>query len=277
MPTLPLRGIDLHYEDSGESEPGQETLLFAHGLLWDGRLWEPQVAAFRDRYRCITFDFRGQGRTEVTADGYDMDTLAEDAAALIEALDLAPCHFVGLSMGGFVGMRVAARRLELVRSLALLETSSEPEPKENVPRYRLLNFIARWFGLGLVAGRVMKILFGRTFLQDPARAGERRELRRRLVGNHRLGISRAVDGVIERQGIEDELDKIQAPTLVLVGDEDVATVPAKSQRIHQRIAGSKLVLIPQAGHTSNLEQPEAVNAALEEFLASVSASVPDHS
>jgi pimeloyl-ACP methyl ester carboxylesterase len=269
MPTLHLRGIDLHYEDSGQ---GEETILFAHGLLWDGRLWEPQVEAFQSRYRCITFDFRGQGRTEVTADGYDMDTLAEDAAALIETLDLVPCHFVGLSMGGFVGMRVAARRPELVRSLSLLETSSEPEPQENVPRYRLLNFIARWFGLGLVAGRVMKILFGRTFLEDPARADQRRKLRQRLVANHRIGISRAVNGVIERKGITDELGKIRAPTLILVGDEDVATVPAKSQRIHEGIAGSKLVVIPHAGHTSNLEQPEAVNAALEEFLASVGTS-----
>ncbi|MDY7094057.1 MAG: alpha/beta fold hydrolase [Acidobacteriota bacterium] len=275
MPSLDLQGVRLHYEDSGPAPgagQGSQTLLFAHGLLWDGRLWEPQIEAFRDRYRCITFDFRGQGRTEVTDDGYDMDTLAEDAAALIEALDIGPCHFVGLSMGGFVGMRVAARRPELVRSLCLLETSSEPEPRKNVPRYRLLNFIARWFGLGLVAGRVMKILFGRTFLHDPTRADERRELRRRLVGNHRIGISRAVDGVIERQGIEGELGKIQAPTLILVGDEDVATIPAKSQRIHEGIAGSQLVIIPQAGHTSNLEQPEAVNAALEEFLTGVSAS-----
>lgn len=266
MPTIDLPGARLWYEERGS---GPETIVFAHGLLWSGRLFEPQVAALEDRYRCITFDFRGQGRSEITADGYDMDTLAADAAALIESLGAAPCHFVGLSMGGFVAMRLGFRRPELLRSLVLIETSAEPEPEENQPRYRRLNAVARWFGLGLVVGAVMKILFGRTFLEDPARKAERRELRSRLVANRRRGITRAVTGVIEREGVLDRIHEIPVPTLIMVGDEDVATVPAKAKAIHQRIPGSRLVTIPGAGHTSNLEQPEAVNAALEDFLASL--------
>jgi pimeloyl-ACP methyl ester carboxylesterase len=195
-----------------------------------------------------------------------MDTLAEDAAALIEALDAAPCHFVGLSMGGFIGMRLAIRRPELLKSLVLLETSADPEPPESARQYRLLNFVARWFGLGLVAGRVMPIMFGEPFLTDPERADLRAAWRERLVANDKVGITRAVKGVVEREGVYDELGEITVPTLVVVGEEDVATPPPKAERIAARIPNAELVVLPRAGHTSTVEEPKAVNAALEAFL-----------
>lgn len=254
----------LHVEDTGGAGP---PVLFAHGLLWDTRLFAPQVAALQGQHRCIAYDHRGQGRSEVTADGYDMDTLAADAAALIERLDVAPVDFVGLSMGGFVGLRLAIRRPELLRSLVLIDTSAAPEPPANLPRYRLLNFIARWFGFRPVVDRVMPILFGTTFLADPARAAERATYRARLLALDRIGTPRAVRGVIERAGVEAELQRIRTPTLVIVGEEDVATPPACAEALAAGIAGAQLLRIAGAGHTSTLEQPAAVNAALAEFLA----------
>jgi pimeloyl-ACP methyl ester carboxylesterase len=267
MPKLRVNGAEIYYEDVGS---GPQTIVFAHGLLWSCRMFDEQVAALTDRYRCVSFDFRGQGQTEVTGDGYDMDTLSEDAAALIEALQLAPCHFAGLSMGGFIGMRLAARRPELLRSLILMETSADPEPPENIPRYRQLARVARYIGLRPAAGRVMWVMFGTTFMTDPARAAARKLWRQRMASNDKKGILRALTGVIERKPIYDELGRIGVPTLILVGDEDVATVPAKAQRIHEAIAGSRLVTIPHAGHTSSVEQPHAVTAALKDFLANVS-------
>jgi len=264
MPFLEVNGTRLYYEDTGgEGVP----IVFSHGLLWSGRMFHKQVEALKGRYRCITYDHRGQGRSDVwRVDAVDMETVYEDAAALIEALGVAPCHFVGLSMGGFVGQRLAARRPELLRSLVLLETSSDPEPAENVPRYKLLTFISRWLGMRWVADKVMPIMFGRTFLEDPSREEERAEWRRELVGNRR-DIWRAVNGVIRRRGVYEELGRVKVPTLVLVGEEDKATVPAKAERIHGAIAGSKLVRMPRGGHTSTVEEPELVNAALEDFLA----------
>ena len=263
MPKLTVNNAKLHFEEHGA---GPETIVLAHGLLWSGRMFDDQVNALKDRYRCITFDFRGQGQSEITESGYDIDTHGEDAAALIEALQCAPCHFLGLSMGGFVGMRLAIRRPGLLKSLMLVETSADPEPEENIGRYRLLNFVARWFGLRLVADRVMPIMFGAKFLRDPGRREQRHEWRERMIANHRVGITRAVNGVIDRAGVHDQLDGITTPTLIIVGDQDVATVPAKAERMHARIRGSRLVVIPGAGHTSTVEEPRAVNAALEEFL-----------
>ena len=266
MPKIQVNGAKLHYTEEGT---GPETILFAHGLLWSGQMFTAQVNALKDCYRCITFDFRGQGQSEVTQGGYDMETLYQDTVALIEALGCAPCHFAGLSMGGFMGMRLAARRPELLRSLILLGASADAEPKENIPRYNRLNFIARWFGLRLVAAPVMRILFGQSFLTDPNRAAQREEWKKHLIANHRIGITRAVKGVIDRQGVYDEIGKITTPTLILVGEEDVATIPAKAERIQARIAGSRLVRIPKSGHSSTIEEPEAVNLAIKAFLNSL--------
>ncbi len=253
-----------------EAGTGPETIVFAHGLVFSGRMFDEQVSALKDRYRCITFDFRGQGQSQVTPDGYDMDSLCEDAAQLIERLDCAPCHFLGFSMGGFVAMRLALRRPELVKSLILADTSADPEPKRNLRKYRLLNLIARRVGPFAVARHVMPMMFSQKFLWDSDRAFKRREMRQQVVANDRIGVTRAVDGVIHRQGVYDELDKIGIPTLVIIGDRDVATPPERSERISERIPDCQLVVIPESGHMTPIEEPGAFNAALEEFLASLS-------
>ena len=263
MPFVTVNGVKLHYTDTGS---GPETIVFSHGLLMSGKMFDAQVAHFSDRYRCITFDHRGQGQSEVAQDGYDMDSVARDAEALIEALDLGPVHFAGLSMGGFVGMRLALWRPELLKSLILLETSADPEPEENQPKYRMLNFVARWFGLRVVVGQVMPIMFGQSFLNDPARAGERKLWRDRICGNDRKGIVRAVQGVIDRDGVFDDLGRIDTPTLILVGEEDVATVPLKSERICAAINGARMQVMPRAGHSATIEEPDEVNARVEAFL-----------
>jgi pimeloyl-ACP methyl ester carboxylesterase len=150
-----------------------------------------------------------------------------------------------------------------------METSADAEPAENVPRYRLLGGIVRTLGrlgMRLVMGRVMRIMFGRTFLGDAAREADRRLWRERGMANHRLGVTRALQGVIQRKPIYGELGRITVPTLVMVGDEDVATVLSKAERIRDAIAGARLVVIPGAGHTSSVEQPKLVNAALEGYF-----------
>ncbi len=266
---LTVNGTSLWVEDSGGDGP---PLLFSHGLLMSSRMFDAQVAALQGRYRCIRWDHRGQGRSaDVNARAIAIEQVTDDAVALIGALALPPVHFVGLSMGGFVGMRLAARHPARLRSLTLLDTSADAEPAENVPRYRLLNAVTRWLGIRWVVGRVMPIMFGRTFLSDPAKAADRARWRAQLARNRR-SIYRAVNGVIEREVVTAELAAVRCPTLVLVGEEDVATVPAKSERIVSLISGAELRRIPGAGHSSSVEQPEAVTAALDAFLSRVDAS-----
>src|SRR5262249_32166952 len=114
MPTIQANGVNLFYKESGS---GPESIVFSHGFLMDHTMFEPQRAAFEKQYRVIAYDHRAQGQSGDSGQGYDMDTQAEDAAALIKALKAAPCHFAGLSMGGFVGMRLAAHHPELIKTL----------------------------------------------------------------------------------------------------------------------------------------------------------------
>lgn len=266
MPRLAINGTQLHVEDSGPGSTG-EAILFSHGLLWSTRMFDPQVAALRDRYRCVAYDHRGQGRSgDHDGRSVPIETCYEDAVALIEALDLAPVHVCGQSMGGFVALRLAARHPDLVRSLTALATSADPEPEESRRRYTALATVARVTGLRPVAGPAMRVMFGRTFLSDPARGLERRIWRDRLTGNPR-SVHKAVRGVVERPGVAHELPAIHAPTLVAVGDEDVATPPPCADRIAATVADARLERIPGAGHSPSVEQPRAVTAALEGFLS----------
>lgn len=260
MPFVTVNDVKLYYEIQGE---GEETILFSHGLLLNSQMFGAQINYFKNRYRCVAYDHRGQGQSELTETGYDMDTLTEDAVQLINALQLGSCHIVGLSMGGFVAMRLAARYPDLVKSLILLETSADEEPF--VFKYRLLTVIYRLFGAAPIARRIMKIMFGQNFLNNPVRKAERDKWRM-YVENNPKTIVRAVDGVIDRKPVFDELKKITAPTLVMVGDQDIATVPAKAERIHSQIPNAQLLILKGAGHSSTIEEPDQVNSAMDEFL-----------
>jgi 3-oxoadipate enol-lactonase len=269
MPQVNVNDTRLYIEDTGGRGP---VVLFSHGLLYSCRMWDAQVPSLRGRFRCISYDHRGQGQSEVPGGGYDMESVAEDAAALIRVLGVPPVHFVGLSMGGMVGMRVAARHPELVRSLVLLDTSADPEPPKNLPRYRMLTFIERWLGPRLVVGAVMKIMHGVTVRADPSRAADLLSVRDRFIAMNRIGAVRAIHGVLSRKGVKDELKNIRVPTLVMVGEEDTATVPAKAEAIASGIAGAKLVRIPRAGHLSPIDNPGFVTEQLSGFLGALGGS-----
>lgn len=266
MPHLTTNGVSFYYEDTGGPNPA---IVFSHGLLMSNRMFAAQVDALKDRYRCVAYDHRGQGQSsDPGGRAHDMETCFRDAVAIIEGLDARPCHFVGLSMGGFVGMRLAARRPDLLYSLSLLETSAESEPADNVPKYRKMAFVAGWFGTRRVVDRVMPILFGKTFMADPAMAQVRAAWRAEIAARPR-SIVRAVRGVIEREDVLEEITSIRLPTLVVVGDEDAATPPPKARRIQQLIPGSRLARIAAAGHSSTVEQPAEVTRVLSDFLASL--------
>jgi 3-oxoadipate enol-lactonase len=266
MPMLQVNATSLHYEDTGAAETG-ETVAFMHGLLWNTELFAAQIAALRARYRCVAWDHRGQGRSAIDhRHCIGMELVTQDAIAVLERL-AAPVHLVGLSMGGFVAMRIAARRPDLVRSLILLETSADPEPLENVKRYRVLSAVTRVVGPRIVARRVAPIMLGRAVIEDPARRAELAHFMDVMTA--RRDVWRAVNGVIDRAGIYDELGRIRTPTLVVVGDQDVATPPPKAERIVSAIAGARLEVIARAGHSSPVEEPAAVTAVIERWLRSL--------
>jgi pimeloyl-ACP methyl ester carboxylesterase len=275
MPTIDVRGTVISYSDTGTppGRPDAPTVVFGHGLLFGGWMFRAQVAALRDRYRCVTLDWRGQGETPPARGGYDMDSLTADAAGLIGALGVAPVHWVGLSMGGFVGQRLAVRHGELLRSLTLLDTSAEAEEPDRVRERVVLAWVQVLVGIGPVAGQVKPLLFGPSFLADPASAGVIAEWRRRLRGCRRTAVKDAVLGVARRAAVTGEIGAIAVPTLVVVGADDRATPVDRAERIAGLIPGAQLRVVADCGHSSTLEQPDAISALLAEFLAEPTAAL----
>lgn len=259
-----VNGTSLYLEDTGGSGP---VVAFSHGLLFSCRMFDAQIEALRPTCRCIAWDHRGQGRSaRASGRSVPIETVTADAVALLDSLGVSKVHFVGLSMGGFVGLRVAARRPDLVASLTLLDTSADAEPAENLPRYRWLTRIVAVTGPGVVMSQVLPILFGRTWLEDPRHRDARAHWRRRLSGNRR-DIVKAVRGVIERESVRDTLSAIRCPVTVAVGDEDVATTPAKAEALAKGIPGAALVTLPHTGHSSSIEAPEAVTRVIRDTMA----------
>lgn len=272
MPTLSINGAQIYYEDSAPNQDNlpqdqqKPVLLFAHGLLWGTHLYDKQVEHFKPNYRCIAFDFRGQGKSEVTKSGYDMDSLAEDAIALLEALEISKCHLVGLSMGGYVAQRVALKRPDLLHSLILLDTGAEAENPEKKADYKKMLRAIHWLGMKRISKKVMPIMFGETFLNDKSRKQEYKTWLEHLRQNNKKGSMRATAGVIERDRVLSRLPDINLPTLIVVGDEDKPTPYEEAQKMHFAIKGSKLAVIKQAGHSTPVEQPERLNQVMSTFL-----------
>lgn len=266
MPTFTHGSATISYSDTGapSGRPDAPTVFFGHALLFGGWMFNPQIAALKSQYRCVAIDWRGQGDSPATNDGYDMDTLTDDAIALIESLGVAPVHYVGLSMGGFVGQRIAARRPELIRTLVLLDTSAGPA--RDAAKYKLLSTIFRLTGIGMLRKPVLPMVFGPTFRADPSNKPVIEGWERALRRSRRSGISKATIAVADRLPMENEIGRIEAPTLVIVGADDVATPPDESQRIVELIPGARLVTIPDSGHSTTLEKPDIVTELLRSFL-----------
>ncbi|UJP66414.1 alpha/beta fold hydrolase [Mongoliitalea daihaiensis] len=263
MPYIQLNNTKLFYIKEGE---GKEVIVFSHGLLWSQKMFRSQVEALKKIYTVIAYDHRGQGQSEVSTGDYDMDLLTQDALELIDKAACQPVHFVGLSMGGFVGMRLAARYPDKVKSLVLLETSANPEPVENLPKYKFLNGIVKYVGVvSFVAKKVMPIMFAQSWLENPKNKKEYNFWIKELQSNKK-SITKSVEAVIYRKGVEEEIRNIQCPTMVVVGDEDAATKPEKAKFIQMSIPNAVLHMVPGAGHSSCIEKPDEINKLILEWL-----------
>lgn len=261
MPFINVNNAKLYYEEEGS---GDKVLVFGHSMLFNLRMFDQQVAHLKNEYRCIRFDFRGHGKSESTINGYDLDNLTEDAAELIKSLNCSPCHFIGFSMGGMVAMRIALKYPDLIQSLVLIDTSSEPQPKEL--KNTLMLFVAKNFGLKPISGQVLSMFFGKKFLEDPERKEERKIWKNHFENNNRKGLVKAVNGVLSRTGITEKLEMIKQPTTIMVGDKDQLTEVSISKILHSHINNSSMEIIPDAGHMSPVEEPDMVNSLISSHL-----------
>eukprot|EP00923_Selenidium_pygospionis_P018683 GHVN01032627.1.p1 GENE.GHVN01032627.1~~GHVN01032627.1.p1 ORF type:complete len:248 (-),score=41.66 GHVN01032627.1:1530-2273(-) len=238
-------------------------------------MFKYQIEMLKPIYRVITYDHRGQGQSEVTDDpaGYDLENLYSDTIVLIEKLNLkTPIHFAGLSMGGFIGLRLASRRPDLIKSLVLMDTSRRGEPIGKLIKYKLMSLVVNLFGIPSIVRPVMEIMFSPSFLNDENRRDEVEYWRGRLLSNA-ASVTMAVNGVIRRDGLSgDEINKINCPCLILVGSQDRATPINESELMNLEInktkvrKNCKLIIVDGGGHTSCVEKSDEYNYHILRFL-----------
>ncbi len=254
------------YDDIGHGP----LVLFGHGLSCDRHMFDDQVHALRDRYRCLTLDWPGHGdRTTFDAGGWSLDDLARDVAELIASLDAGPASLVGLSQGGMVFMRVAIDHPELVRAMALLDTSARAEPPDRVGAISAnldrLRYAPESVREDFIRDLAVPAFFGAPW-RDANPDLVEREVALRL-SHDRLGYELATRAVIERRQIDlEKLAALEVPSLVLVGELDALTPPAHAQELAASIPRAILEVIPGAGHHTPLERPVEVTTALAAFL-----------
>jgi pimeloyl-ACP methyl ester carboxylesterase len=227
------------------------------------------VDALKDAYDVVAVDLRGQGRSETTEDqaAYDMWNQAEDVYGLIQELGLGPVHWVGLSMGGFIGMRLALTHPEAIRDMVLLDTQARPEDPERVERYDAFCEVV-WDGqLEAVEPALPPIFFSDRFIAEHPDEVEA-WLGFLRGGNHR-GMVMATRGVNGRDDITDRLGEIGVPTLVLHGSEDAAIDVDRGEALAAGIPGARFELIDGAGHQSNVDTPDVVSQKIRAFLDQV--------
>jgi 3-oxoadipate enol-lactonase len=265
MPTITVHGCPLFYDDSGGHGP---PVLLLHGLLFDGRMFDEQVAALRERYRCIRMDFRGQGRSGPAARGFQVEQQTADVLALLRALDVSAAHLVGLSMGGYVSMRIAARHPDTVLTLTLLNTGAGAHPPGKYPEHLALASLARVLGPGQprVAAALEHSMYGQAFRTDPATDVIRRQWRARWASAHVPSVLHTLAGITKRPDIHPELPDITAPALVMTGRQDAHHPPRDAHQIVEGIPGSSYLELDGVGHSATIEAPGEVTAAIGQLL-----------
>lgn len=253
-----VNGQRLYYEDTGGSGPA---IIFSHGLMMDHEMFAPQVAALRDRYRCIVWDERGHGATAVdTPQPFTYYDSADDLAALLDHLDIREAVLAGMSQGGFLSLRCALTHPDVVKGLILIDTQAGQELAEKMPAYQQM--IETFIQQGLtpeLGNAIAYIILGSDFPDSDRWKEKWRAFKAaNIAGNFQT--------LASRDDITDRLPEIRKPALIVHGDADVAIPLERAQIMEQGLQDAQLAVIQGAGHAANLSHPEPVNEAIESFL-----------
>jgi pimeloyl-ACP methyl ester carboxylesterase len=250
-----LNGIEIDYEVSGRGP----AVLLSHGYSATRRMWDDQHRALGDRYRVISWSMRGHGETESPADpaAYSADLTVADMRALLAHVGAERAVIGGLSLGGYVSLAFYLAHPEMVRALVICDSG---------PGYRNADARRQWNERAQERAVALES-------RGLDALGKSREVRE-SASLHRSaqGLAHAARGMLAQEGsrVIDGLGAIDVPTLIIVGDRDQPFI-APCEYMAKKISGARLEVIRDAGHSSNLDQPEAFNRVLLDFLDSLPA------
>jgi 3-oxoadipate enol-lactonase len=263
MAVVERGAIRIFYEDAGSGL----CVVLGHSFLCSGEMWAPQVAPLAERFRVVNVDFRGHGRSGPAKEPFSLEDMVDDVVAVLDALGVERAVWAGLSIGGMVALRAALRLPERVSGLILADTTARAESAGKRMQYHALGLVARVGGFRPVLPFVLPLMFGGTTRRT--RPDLVREWSARFAAAHVPSTLAALGALLGRRSLLPRLGEIRSPCLVIVGEEDAALPPFHSREIVEAVPGARLVTIPEAGHLTSLEQPEAVTQAMQGFLASL--------
>ena len=251
-------GIDIHCEISGSGP----WLMLSHSLCCDGSMWQPQMAALERRFSVLRFDTRGHGGSDAPAGAYSFEQLTDDVLGLLDALQIERTHFCGLSMGGMIGQHMALKAPQRIGRMVLADTTSRM-PAEAAPLWAERIRIATEQGMAPLVQPTLERWFTAPYraAHPEVMANIGALIRSTPIAGY-VGCAQA----IARIDVTDRLHGVKAPTLVIVGSDDLGTPPAMSEAIAAAIPGARLEVIADASHLSNIEQAQAFNTLLLDFL-----------
>jgi len=263
--TIDLGGNALAYTDSADGP----TLVLLHAFPLDREMWRPQLGALAGAARVLAVDLPGFGHSPAGTTPFAIESAADAVADLLDAVGGAGRVVVaGLSMGGYVAMAFARRHPDRLAGLVLADTRSEADDEAAKQGRAKMIALANEKGAAAVAEQMLpKLLSEATLANRPEVVETVRKLAARQTAD---GVANGLAALRDRPDATAGLDNVAVPTLILVGEHDAVTPPVLASAMGARIWGSLVVTIPGAGHLSNLENPEAFNAALLDFLAKVS-------
>ena len=252
-------GISINYRfDGPESAP---LVTMSHSLAANLDMWQWQMPALAE-YRVLRYDTRGHGRTDAPGGEYSLDMLADDLFALLDALGIEATHYIGLSMGGMIGQTAALKDQSRFRTLSLCDTSSRI-PREAQPVWEERIATARGQGMEALVEPTVERWFSKGYRERQAVEVDKvRAMIRTTSVDGYCGCCAA----IARLDLTDRISAIERPVLLIVGEEDPGTPVAAHEAIRERIAGSELIVLPEALHFSNVERQTDFDRALVEFL-----------
>ena len=269
MSTFTIDSKTMHYVDKGEGP----VLIFGHSYLWDNEMWAPQVEMLSQHYRCIVPDLWSHGQSDAApANTRSLTDYAKDILSLIDYLEIETFSLIGLSVGGMWATELTVLVPERVKSLVLMDTFVGLEPEVMHSKYFAMLDIIRDLQKvpAVMIEQIAPMFFARNVQQEnPELVTKLRKWLEGITGQQAIDITQIGRMVFDRRDAFDDIEKFALPTLIMVGMEDTPRPPFESQLMQDAISGSQLVLVPNAGHISNLEQPEFVTDKLVTFLESV--------
>ncbi|MDQ3686762.1 MAG: alpha/beta hydrolase [Acidobacteriota bacterium] len=262
MPVINVNDVALNYHEQGNRD--RRTIVFAHALLWSSEVFDYLVSELEDDFHIIVVDIHGHGksgyRTPMT-----LEEITDDYYHLLTKLDLSKVIWIGFSIGGMIGMRLALQHPEIIDSLILIATTARLDPPQIREQTWKLWEMFRDGHRASIADAALQFFFAPATYKNQPQLVE--HYRHQLINFKQVeGMFEAARAVFDRNDIGDEISTIKAPTLVIAGKDDTATSPMESEVIASRIPNAQVKIFDEANHLLVVEKPQEVVRVMRDFL-----------